>query len=225
MARRIKKSKKIILYVILACLIICFLDIFMKPTYMVKSVIKIILFLIIPFLLVKKRDKSFMKKFIKPKKEGFFKSVFLGIGLLALVLFLYFLLQDVYDFNKIIPLLAETGINSSNFWFVCFHVSLINSLVEEFFFRGYSFLLLKRSIKTSYAYLFSSLMFAIYHITIIYKWFSVPIFVCSILCLMLLGFVLNYLDEKNENIYNSWMSHMFVNFGINTIGLMLMGML
>lgn len=225
MGRRVRKSKKIILYVILACLIICALDIFMKPEYMVKSIIKLVIFFIIPFLLVKSRDKSFLKKLIKPKREGFFKSVFLGVGLLALVLFLYFLLENVYDFNKIIPLLAESGINKSNFWLVCLHISLINSLVEEFFFRGYAFLLLKRSIKTSYAYLFSSLMFALYHITIIYKWFSVPIFIASILSLMLLGFVLNYLDEKGSNIYNSWMSHMFVNFGINTIGLMLMGML
>ena len=158
-------------------------------------------------------------------REWLFKSIFLGCGLLALVLFLYFLLQDVYDFNKIIPLLSETGINNSNFWIVCFHVSLVNSLVEEFFFRGYAFLLLKKSVKTVYAYLFSSLMFALYHITIIYKWFSFPIFIFSILSIMLLGFILNYLDEKNGNIYNSWMSHMFVNFGINTIGLMLMGML
>lgn len=225
MARRSKKSKKIILYVILACLIICFLDIFMKPTYMIKSLIKVFLFVIVPFLLVKKRDKGFLKKLIKPKREGFFKSVFLGICLLALILFLYFLLQDTYDFNKIIPLLAESGINNSNFWIVCFHISLINSLVEEFFFRGYAFLLLKKSVRTLYAYLFSSLMFALYHITIIYKWFNVPIFIFSILGLMLLGFILNYLDEKNGNIYNSWMSHMFVNFGINTIGLMLMGML
>lgn len=225
MGRRVKKSKKIILYVILACLIICALDVFMKPEYMVKSIIKLVIFFIIPFLLVKKRDKVFLKKIVKPKREGFFKSLLLGVGLLALVLFLYFLLQDVYDFNKIIPLLAESGINKSNFWLVCLHISLINSLVEEFFFRGYAFLLLKKSIKTSYAYLFSSLMFALYHITIIYKWFNAPIFIASILSLMLLGFVLNYLDEKNNNIYNSWMSHMFVNFGINTIGLMLMGML
>lgn len=225
MAKRIKKSKKIILYVILACLIICSLDIFMKPTYMVKSVIKIFLFLIIPFSLVKKRDKSFLKKLILPKKEGLIKSILLGVCLLSLVLFLYFLLQDVYDFNKIIPLLAESGINNSNFWFVCFHISIINSLLEEFFFRGFAFLLLKRNIKTSYAYLFSSLMFALYHVSIICEWFSIPIFIFSILGIMFLGFVFNYLDEKNGNIYNSWMSHMFVNFGINTIGLMLMGML
>lgn len=225
MARRIKKSKKIILYVILVCLIICVLDIFMNLSYLLKSLIKIILFFIIPFFLVKTRDKKFLKKLIKPNKDGFLKSLFLGLCLLSLVLFLYFLLQNTYDFNKIISLLAESGINNNNFWIVCFHISFINSFVEEFFFRGYAFLLLKKSIKTSYAYLFSSFLFAIYHISIIYKWFNIPLFIISILSLMLLGFLLNYLDEKSGNIYNSWMSHMFVNFGINTIGLMLMGML
>lgn len=225
MARRKKKSKKIILYVLLSCLIICAIDIFIKPTYLVKSIIKTFLFLIIPILSVKKRDRNQLKKLLKPNKEGLFKSIMLGLILLSLVLFLYFLLQDTYDFNKIIPLLAETGINRSNFWMVCIHISIINSLLEEFFFRGYAFILLKKSIKTSYAYLFSSLVFALYHVTIIYKWFSLPIFVISILSLMLLGMILNYIDEKNGNIYNSWLSHMCVNFGINTIGLMLMGLL
>ena len=55
MGRRVKKSKRIILYVIIACLIICALDIFVKPTYMIKSIIKVVLFVIVPFMLVKSR--------------------------------------------------------------------------------------------------------------------------------------------------------------------------
>ena len=225
MARRSKKSKKIILYTIIACVIICSIDIFIKPTYLIKSIIKTVLFFVIPFLLVKKRDKNQLKKMLRINKDGLIKSILLGVGLLALILFLYFLLNDSYDFKKIIPLLAESGINRDNFWLVCAHISLLNSLLEEFFFRGYAFLLLKRSIKPVYSYLFSSIMFALYHVTIIYNWFSIPIFIVSILSLVVLGFILNYLDEKNGNIYNSWMSHMFVNFAINTIGLILMGML
>ena len=38
-----------------------------------------------------------------------------------------------------------------------------------------------------------------------------------LIALLAVGCGQDYLDEKNGNIYNSWMSHMFVNFGINTL--------
>ena len=68
-------------------------------------------------------------------------------------------------------------------------------------------------------------MFGLYHITIIYNWFSIPLLILAIIGLIVLGILLNILDDKSSNIYNSWMSHMFVNFGINTVGLILMGVL
>ena len=82
-----------------------------------------------------------------------------------------------------------------------------------------------KSMKKVFAHLFSSIIFALYHIPIIYNWFSIPILIASIFILAVLGMLLNLLNEKNENIYNSWMSHMFVNFGINIVGLMLLGIL
>ena len=73
MARRIKKSKKIILYIVLSCLIVCLVDLFIKPTYLIKSIIKAILFFVIPFILLKKRDRRQLKKMITPNKNNFFK--------------------------------------------------------------------------------------------------------------------------------------------------------
>lgn len=225
MARRIKKSKKIILYIVLSCLIVCLVDFFIKPVYLIKSIIKAVLFFLVPFMLLKKRDRRQLKKMITPNKNNFFKSILLGISLLTLILFLYFLLSDYYDFNKILPLLRSTGITETNFWLVCLHVSLINSLLEEFFFRGFGYLLLRKSIKKSHACIFSGIMFGLYHITIIYNWFSIPLVILAIIGLVVLGIILNILDDRSGNIYNSWMSHMFVNFGINTVGLILMGVL
>jgi CAAX amino terminal protease family. len=39
------------------------------------------------------------------------------------------------------------------------------------------------------------------------------------------GLVFNWLNEKAETIYASWMVHMFANFAINTIGYILFGIL
>ena len=190
-----------------------------------KSIIKIILFLIIPILITKKRDRQHLKKMLNPKQSNFFKSIFLGICLLILALFSYFILSQYYNFDVIVPILKKSGINENNFWLVSLHISLINSLLEEFFFRGYAFLLLKKSMKKIYTYIFSSVVFALYHVPIIYNWFNIPILFASIVILVIIGMLLNFLNEKSNNIYNSWMSHMFINFGINIIGLMLLGIL
>jgi hypothetical protein len=37
--------------------------------------------------------------------------------------------------------------------------------------------------------------------------------------------IFNILNEKSENIYASWLSHMFANFAINTIGFILFGII
>ena len=38
------------------------------------------------------------------------------------------------------------------------------------------------------------------------------------------GLIFNYLNEKNENIYSSWFTHMFANFAMHTVGFVLFGM-
>ena len=39
------------------------------------------------------------------------------------------------------------------------------------------------------------------------------------------GCIFNYLNEMNGNIYPSWFVHMFANFGINTVGFILFGVI
>lgn len=36
------------------------------------------------------------------------------------------------------------------------------------------------------------------------------------------GMIFNWLNEKLDTIYCSWLTHMFANFAINTIGFMLL---
>ena len=56
-------------------------------------------------------------------------------------------------------------------------------------------------------------------------WFSPIIYVLALIGLFLIGCFLNYLNEKCNNIYPSWLVHMFSNFGINTVGLILFDIL
>lgn len=87
------------------------------------------------------------------------------------------------------------------------------------------FLTLKRITGRKFAYLFSAVVFAISHIAMMIGWFKIDIFMLIMAGLLVGGLIFNYLNEKSETIYPSWLVHMFANFAINTVGFMLFGII
>ena len=114
-------------------------------------------------------------------------------------------------------------ITKFNFIYAATYIALINSFLEEFFFRGYGFITLKRYSNRRYAYLSSSIAFASYHIGMLLEMFNIYVLIFLLISLIFGGCLFNYLNEKNNNIYSSWFVHMFTNFAINSIGLILFG--
>jgi membrane protease YdiL (CAAX protease family) len=102
---------------------------------------------------------------------------------------------------------------------------LINSFLEEFFFRGFVFLNVYETGNKGWAYLFSALLFALYHIAIFATWFNIPLMLLALFGLMVIGFVFNYLDTLSNNFLNSYLVHIFANLAIVLIGLALFGIL
>ncbi len=220
-----KQGFHILLIILLSCLIMAFVDGIIKPNYLIKSIIKIVLFLIIPIGYALLTHLSFKTLFIFNKRSLLF-SIFLGIGVYLFILATYFILGPFFDFSNITDILqGNLGVSKDNFIFVALYISFINSLLEEFFFRGFGFLSLKKIISRRFAYLFSALVFSLYHIAIITSWFTPFLFILLILSLFVAGLMFNYLNEKTSSIYTSWMVHMSSNFAINTIGFMLFGII
>lgn len=208
--------------VILACLVMGLVDAVIQPGYVVKSLIKIILFLLIPIIYsVSVKDDS-IKRIFKADRKGIFFALTLGVILYGVILGAYFLVRNVFDFSALTKSLTQTtGVNQSNFLWVSLYISFVNSLLEEFFFRGFAFLTLKKVTNKVFAYLFSSITFALYHIAMMIGWFGVPVILISLLGLFAGGLIFNRFDDQKENIYLSWLIHMFANFSINTIGFLL----
>lgn len=201
-------------------------DAVLSPNYAIKSVLKLILFLMLPlgYSLVD-RQISFRSLFIFDRKRILF-SVLLGVGIYLLILGTYFILGPYFDFSNItVALQNNIGVNKNNFIFVALYISLINSLLEEFFFRGFAFLTLKKTTSRRTAYLFSAGAFSLYHVAIMTSWFTPLLYILLIASLFVAGILFNWLNEKNDNIYTSWLVHMCANFSINTIGFMLFGIL
>lgn len=219
------KKIRIPILVIIACVVMGIVDAVIQPGYIVKSAIKLLMFLIIPVIYsIVCKDNS-IKKLFKPDKKGFILALALGVGVYVVVLGAYLIFRNVFDFSALTKSLNETtGVNGSNFIWVALYISFVNSLLEEFFFRGFAFLTLKEVAARRFAYIFSSLTFALYHIAMMIGWFGLPVVLISLLGLFVGGLIFNRFDEKNGNIYLSWLVHMFANFATNTIGFILFAM-
>lgn len=208
--------------VMIACVVMGIVDAIIQPGYIVKSVIKFVMFLLIPVLYsVRMRDNS-ISKIIKPEKKGIIIAVLLGVAIYIIILGAYFIFKNIFDFSGLTASLNKTtGVNKGNFIFVAIYISFVNSLLEEFFFRGFAFLILKKVASKKFAYIFSSVAFAVYHIAMMIGWFGVPVVVISLLGLFVGGLIFDIFDDIKDNIYLSWIVHMFANFAINTIGFIL----
>ena len=218
-----KKNKYIIISVVaVVCILMAVVDAVIRPGYLLKSVIKIALFLAVP-LIYSVYDKSCnLKTLFKPDKKGILMALGLGVGVYAVVLGAFLVFRNVFDFSALTSsLTAETGVNKSNFIFVALYISFANSLLEEFFFRGFSFLTLKKVSNRTLAYIFSALAFAVYHIAMMIGWFAWPVVLLAMVGLFVGGIIFNFVNEKFGNIYISWLIHMFANFATNTIGFIL----
>ena len=204
------------------CLCMGIVDAVIQPGYLAKSAIKIVLFLLLPMLYGLFDKTCDLKRLFRPGKKGIITALGLGLAVYGVILGGYFLLRDVFDFSSLTSsLTASTGVNKDNFLFVALYISFANSLLEEFFFRGFSFLTLKRASNRGVAYVVSSVLFALYHVAMMIGWFGLPLLLLVLFGLFLGGVIFCYFNEKFDNIYLSWLVHMFANFAINTIGFLL----
>ena len=216
------KKLHIPILVIIACIVMGIVDAVIQPGYAIKSAIKIIMFLLIPIVYGLFFKEFNIKNLMKPDKKGLCIAICLGFVIYGVVLGAYWIFKDVFDFSALTGSLNETtGVNKSNFIWVAIYISFVNSLLEEFFFRGFSFITLKKLTSRRFAYVFSSMAFALYHIAMMIGWFGLPVILISLVGLFIGGMIFNRFDEKSENIYLSWLIHMFANFATNTIGFIL----
>ncbi|MBE7023792.1 MAG: CPBP family intramembrane metalloprotease [Ruminococcaceae bacterium] len=221
-----KKSWVLSAIVIVFCVIMAVVDGVLQANYFVKSAIKLVLFLAIPALYAFVDKELEIRPLFVLRKSGIRLALMLCIGVYAVILGGYLLLRNVFDFSAVTgALTGNIGVHRDNFVFVSIYISFVNSLLEEFFFRGFAFLTLRRVAGRRAAYLFSASVFALYHIAMMIGWFDWYVFLIIMAGLFAGGLIFNRLNEKSGTIYPSWFVHMFANFAINTVGFILFGII
>lgn len=140
-------------------------------------------------------------------------SAAIGFGTIFLA---YWLLRDQIDaenlkqeVQKLYPLTVK------DYLAVSLVITLVNPIMEEFFWRGYIF----RKYHERYGGGFwLGIFFAIHHIIIFAKWFEpLPLAIASF-GLAAVGVFFNFLYSKTNNIYACWACHAFADIAIILIG-------
>ena len=220
------RAAAIVAIVTVCCVIMAVVDGIVQPQYAVKSAFKLVLFLACPIIYSLFDSEVKLRELLAPNKKGMRLAFLLCIPVFIVILGAYFLLKDVFDFSAVTSALTgNIGVSRENFAFVAVYISFVNSLLEEFFFRGFAFLSLGKTVSLRFAYIFSAAAFALYHIAIMSGWFSVPVFVITVAGLFVGGLIFDFLNSKSGNIFTSWFVHMFANFAINIIGFILFGII
>jgi len=222
-----KKCRTAIIAIIfICCAVMTVVDGIIVPDYHIKSLIKIIFFLGLPFTYFYFDRKADLKSLFVPRKKGIKLALLLCLPIYIIIVGAYLLFKDIFDFSSITASLTQNiGVNKDNFIYVSLYISFINSLLEEFFFRGFAFLTLKRYVGLKPAMAVSAVAFAVYHIAMMSGMFTPWIFALSFIGLLAGGVIFNLLNLKSESVYTSWFVHAFANFGINTVGFMLFGII
>ena len=144
------------------------IDYLIQPGYMIKSILKIILFLFIPLVFIWTDKSISIKEYFKiSSRKQFLITLGLGLGVYVIILATYFILKNFINLDNIQDILEESlNVSKDNFVLVALYISFFNSLLEEFFFRGFIFLSLLKTKGRLKAYVISALAFAIYHVAI-----------------------------------------------------------
>ena len=210
-----RKAFSIIFAIILACAFMALVETVIRPGYLVKSCIKWVLFL----------GLSIGSLRGSLRREGLSLGLCLGGGIFAVILAAFFLFRDFIDLGAIADgLLGKEGISRENFLWVALYISICNSFLEELLFRGLGYLALREHTSEAFAMVFSAAAFAVYHAAILDGWFSWWVYGLCMLGLFVGGLIFNALDRRG-GILPSWLAHAGANLAINTIGLMMFGLI
>lgn len=229
----IKKKRNVKTYIIVtslaACIMLYLIEQVFAVDYMTKTIAKLILFVTIPYIYLRFVKRSNIIDSLNLKKfdvSTFKLGLIIGAVSFAVIITAYFILGKYIDFNEIVQeLQSKSQITPSNFIIVGLYITFGNSFLEELFFRGFIFLNLFNQGSKKLAYIYSSVLFGVYHIAIFKTWFNPLLVGIALFGLISIGFVFNWLDTKSNNFMNSWLVHILADSAIIIIGMKMFNMI
>lgn len=203
---------------------------FSQPTYLLSSLYKIIFLLPLVY-----RYYFHKKSWRNALVEGFslanFRKYFshaLGCGILFAALYgsAFFLFKNMLS-GALITSTLETfaSITPTNILFIGLYIIVVNSLLEEFFWRGFFFNELHTLYGWFVAYVLTGIGFSLYHVAFFYSWFSFYFVLLATTGLFVYSLFMCMLFQKYQDLFTCWLIHAIVDIVQIGIALWLFEML
>ncbi len=230
-------NKKKFVYLIITSLItvasLYISDQILAVSYMSKVFLKVILFATFPVIyrigtgenILRLSYVNFFKR-AHPKRQRINISIVLGIAIFVVLWIVQLYLLPYIDTSQLVYEFEEKyKINQGNIVYYSIYLVFLNSFLEEFFFRGYIFLGMKRLGYRKSAYVISATLFAVYHIANFKNWLNIGVFILAILGLIVGGCIFNAMDDRQETFLNSWFVHICADVAIVLTGFRVFGIM
>jgi len=200
------------------------------PNYFLSSIYKVVF--LAPFLYAflffrSSWKKQLLKDFSFLAFRRYFSVALLWGVIIGISYFMGFLLlKSFLSFDAITSSLAQfASITPTNILFIGAYIILFNSLLEEFFWRGFFFQESLRSFRKFWAYFLTGIGFSLYHLAFLYTWFSWPFIFLAGIGLFMYSFVMCFLFERYKDLFTCWFIHAIVDVAQITIALILFGII
>ena len=135
MAMNKEKASGIIVLVIICCVFMALIETIIEPAYIVKSALKVAVFLLLPLVYAKITHTKLLDEFFKIDKRGMMKLFVLGSFIYAVILGAYTLTKNFFDYASLVQSLSAAALLGwlsifpfaipfwRNFSFVSLHLS------------------------------------------------------------------------------------------------------
>ena len=204
-----------ILYALTSVVLLLWIEQVLEVSYLWKTAAKVLLFLAIPFLFLQGKKFNFLH-LRKTQKKNIHIAIVVGFAVMMTILGAFIILRSLIDLPSLqMDLESRVGVTASVFPMVAIYILIVNSFLEEFYFRGLLVDFLKDS---KLKWFLPSFFFAIYHVAIFLPWFEWPILTVAVVGLFIGGLLFQWINEASGTIYPSWIIHMFADLGILLIG-------
>ena len=219
------KNKKVIyvlIYAIVVVGLLYYIEQVMFLPYVIKTLIKIPLFTVIPWWLLR-HILGYRIQIVLDKRHRwlmFGACLVVVIGMVSAFL----LVRGFIDVSAIRDDISNRMKIGPEFMILAvIYTMFVNSFIEEFFFRGMLFLGLKNKGLKKVGYVVSSLLFALYHVTIFLNWFSWPLMLLALIGLVVGGLIFAWFADRTESLLGSWLIHLTADAVMIIVGVGVLG--
>jgi len=145
---------------------------------------------------------------IRTFKKNWAKLLKLSLVIAATYLVSYLILKENINLSNITAGLNNlASITPTNIIAIGIYIILINSLLEEFFWRGFIFKELDQLTPPILTHIITGVAFSFHHILFYYTWFDLGLILIATAGLALFAIIMNIIFQRYKDLFSCWFVH------------------